>query len=277
MVSTINGSDRRAREDDRVGRGFACSHGDESQIDEEAPQYAAAVIVGTLVDADIIDLMRRGFTVRPFRDLETEIASLILGQTTVAAPLVGRNGEERRTLAGGERAVVEKQVAIGESGIRASAERTYDGEFASQICAQLDPLLTNGPIREFFHLCARKTRKRFTVDEAAEAAGIGRQQLTTTLQDAGYPGPDDVIRWFRLLHAVWLLSRTPRRSVDAVAKALSYASGPSLSNAMKHAFDMRPTELAKHGGLSLALAQFRRRLRDARPAEPHTEPLPATS
>jgi AraC-like DNA-binding protein len=217
--------------------------------------YAAALIVAPLAESDIVDLMRRGFTVRPFRSVDSTLASLVLGQPREVEATPQRRVEP-----------VERPTPI--------ADRTYTGEFASQICVRLDPSLPNGPIRDFFHLCARKTRNRLSVDQAAQAIGVERSRLSALLRDGRYPAADEVIRWMRLLHAVWLLSRTPRRSVEEIAKALDFASGPSMSNTMKNVLGSRPTELEKEGGYDLVFATFRRTLDRATVPEPNAS-LPA--
>jgi hypothetical protein len=227
-----------------------------------------ALVAGDITDEIIVYLARRGLMVQLRSQADASLFAAFFAQDNSYGRNTDNGAEHRRTTPPADQLVDTKAVP----GDRPS-ERTFDGEFASQICTQLDPLLPTGPIRELFHLCAHKTRKRLAVRDAAEAIGVAPRKLAGLLKDAGYPGPDEVIRWFRLLHAIWLLSRTPRRSVEAVAKSLSYASGPSLSNTMKSMLGVRSKELANGGGLNLALAHFRRLLREAKPTGATVTPL----
>jgi AraC-like DNA-binding protein len=217
--------------------------------------YAAALIVAPLAESDIVDLVRRGFTVRPFLAVDSALAALVFGQNGDDAQLSLQAVRDNHV-------VTPASDRPSQPAERAPqpTDRTYTGEFASQICTRLDPSLPNGPIREFVHLCARKTRNRLSVHQAAQAIGIERSRLNALLREAGYPTADEVIRWMRLLHAVWLLSRTPRRSVKEVARALEFASGPSMSNTMKNVLGARPTELGERGGFDFVFATFRRNL-----------------
>lgn len=239
---------------------------------DERPAYAGALIIGPLTDQAIVELMRRGLAVRPFLSLDSVLTGLFVGQSTdVAKPVHERANGDRTSPSAQERPV---EIGVAPSKV---PDRTYDGEFASQICKQLDPSLPNGPIREFFHLCAAKTRKRLTVDQAAQAIGVERVRLSLLLGEGGYPEAHEVLRWMRLLHACWLLSRTPKRSVEEVAKSLAFASGPSMSNTMSNVLGVRPAALAERGGYNTVLAQFRRKLDQAQRREVQTEPQQATA
>jgi AraC-like DNA-binding protein len=240
--------------------------------DERPASYAGALILAPLAESDIIDLVRRGFTVRPFLGLDSVFAALALGQCADATKSAFDPDRSDRATTATPSSRSDSTERSAERSAQVAADRTYTGEFASQICTRLDPSLPSGPVRDFFHLCARKTRRRLTVDQAAQAIGIERTKLTALLNEARYPAADEVIRWLRLLHAVWLLNRTPRRSIDEVAKALDFASGPSMSNTMKNVLGMRPTEIAERGGYDLVAVTFRRMLEQVKDRPPSAEP-----
>src|SRR5581483_916773 len=203
--------------------------GEPASETERKAAYAAVLVIGPISDSEVADFARAGRTVRTFLEIDESLAALVLGRVNEA-------NLTTRPSANGDSVPQRGDSRTGESErARSTPEHvlTHDSTFASEVCAQLDPLLPNGPIRELFHLSARKTRKRLSVLQASEALGVEREKLTTMLHEAGLPAPNEVIRQHRLLHAAWLLGRTPKRTVEEVATALGFASGPVLGNAMK--------------------------------------------
>jgi len=275
MAQPLNGSNGtngssapRLPASDRIARDFS---GSPARDNGHASSYAAVLVIGPLTDNDIADFVRAGHAVRPFLEIDESLAALVLGSAR-------ENRLPLREIPSADSMGPAKEPRAGESGKAASVVQeqvsTHDSAFATDVCAQLDSLVPSGPIRELFRLSARKTRKRLTALQAAEAIGIEREKLTSLLRDAGFPPPQEVIRQHRLLHASWLFGRTPRRTVDEVAKALGFASGPVLSNAMRASMGAPPKELEKRGGFRLAIAQFKRVLQGAKPNEaPEQRPI----
>jgi AraC-like DNA-binding protein len=71
-----------------------------------------------------------------------------------------------------------------------------------------------------------------TIDEAASAVGIARRTLQKRLAALGYPPPETLIGWCRLLIAAQLLEDNTR-SFDDVALQLDFPSGMALRSMLK--------------------------------------------
>lgn len=123
--------------------------------------------------------------------------------------------------------------------------------------SELEPLLTEPSIREFFFCCLERTRTPLTPAAAATAAGVDVGHLATRLKLSGYPSPDKVMLWCRLLRAAWFLARMPGRSGDRIARALHFGSGQDLGGAFDRLTDMRPTEIRVRGGFTAVLQKLR--------------------
>jgi|HubBroStandDraft_6_1064221.scaffolds.fasta_scaffold46425_1 AraC-like DNA-binding protein len=276
MVQTngSNGSNGRSTqrllESERTVRDFT---GRSPRDDGRSHSYAAVLVIGPLTDDDIADFARAGRTVKTFLEIDESLAALVLGRPRETEP---QPRESPRTEPLGQVPDNHAGAVDRVRGISQEQVSTHDGVFASEISTQLDPLLPTGPIRELFRLSARKTRKKLTVLQAAEAIGVEREKLTAMLREAGFPSPNEVIRQHRLLHAAWLLGRTPKRTVEEIATALGFASGAVLTHAMRTSMGAAPTKLEERGGFRLALAQFRRTLQGSRPNESREQPPAST-
>jgi AraC-like DNA-binding protein len=71
-----------------------------------------------------------------------------------------------------------------------------------------------------------------SIDEAAAAVGLARRTLEKRLASLGYPPPETLIGWCRLLIAAHLLEDNAR-TFDEVALALDFPSGMALRSMLK--------------------------------------------
>jgi transcriptional regulator GlxA family with amidase domain len=82
-----------------------------------------------------------------------------------------------------------------------------------------------------------------------------RRTLAYRLQRAGSPSAAALISWSRLLVAAEMLV-DERRSVEATALALGFASGSALRGMLQRYAYVTPRELRARGGLQYLLARL---------------------
>ncbi len=99
-----------------------------------------------------------------------------------------------------------------------------------------------------------------TVAMAAQAIGVSRKTLFIWCAEAGYPAPQQMLGWSRLL-AVATLLEDEGRQVDHIAHDLEFPSGSALRNMMQRYCGLTPNELRNAG----ATAEVGRRYRAAIP------------
>jgi AraC-like DNA-binding protein len=99
-----------------------------------------------------------------------------------------------------------------------------------------------------------------SIDQAASAIGIARRTLYRRLEKLGYPPPETLIGWCRLLLAAQLLE-DEGRSFDDVALTLSFPSGMALRSMLKRYVGVTGRRAREGSGpLALVLSQLTQRL-----------------
>lgn len=84
-------------------------------------------------------------------------------------------------------------------------------------------------IRPVFEVVAIRTSAPLSVGDLAMACGVSRRTLVNRLLKAGWPPPQRLIGWSRLLHASIMLDDAAR-PIERVANDLDFPSAPSLAN-----------------------------------------------
>jgi AraC-like DNA-binding protein len=112
-------------------------------------------------------------------------------------------------------------------------------------------------------LTVTRAHQRLTPQQLASILGIRRRALAARLEAAGFPPPQQLITWGRLIVAAQLLEDT-KRSADSVALALDFPSGSAFRNTCRRYVGRTPLEIRRDGGarcvigvLAEALAQGR--------------------
>ncbi len=99
--------------------------------------------------------------------------------------------------------------------------------------------------------------------DLARALGVGMRTVPRWCHRADLPPPQRLLAWLRLLLAADLLD-DPSRSLESVARATGYASGPSLKTAIRNLMRTTPGELREKGAFATAASAFERELFDLR-------------
>lgn len=114
-----------------------------------------------------------------------------------------------------------------------------------------------------------------SIDQAAAAIGIGRRTLYRRLDRLGYPPPETLIGWCRLLLAAHLLE-DQGRTFDDVAAALSFPSGMALRSMLKRYVGVTGRRAREGSGpLALVLGQLTQRLTTPVTGTPILDPDPS--
>ncbi len=113
-------------------------------------------------------------------------------------------------------------TVLAASGHRASARRMMD---------KLGPILPP-QARPLLEYLIDKGDTPLSIEEAASAVGVARRTLEKRLMSLGYPPPETLIGWCRLLVAAHLLE-DQQRTFDAVAIQLGFPSGMALRSMLK--------------------------------------------
>ena len=102
-------------------------------------------------------------------------------------------------------------------------------------------------VRDALLLTVTRAALRLTPATLARVLGVSRRGLAQHLADAGYPPPQRLITWGRLIAAAHLLEAT-RTSADAVANALHFPSGSAFRNTCQRYLYATPREIRARGG-----------------------------
>ena len=102
---------------------------------------------------------------------------------------------------------------------------------ARQIMSKLEPMLPP-QARPLLEYLLDKGDTPLSIEEAAAAVGIARRTLEKRLLALGYPSPETLIGWCRLLVAAHLLE-DQQQTFDTVAIQLGFPSGMALRSMLK--------------------------------------------
>jgi transcriptional regulator GlxA family with amidase domain len=96
---------------------------------------------------------------------------------------------------------------------------------------RLDPVLPPQS-RPLFEYLLENGDEPLTIEQAAAAVGVARRTLEKRLARLGYPAPETLIGWCRLLLAAHMLEEQGR-TFDDVALELTFPSGMALRSMLK--------------------------------------------
>lgn len=113
------------------------------------------------------------------------------------------------------------------------------------------------PVLNLVRACLERGRRALTVRELAKDLGVSRKTLADWTRAAGFPPPEAIISWCRLMVCARLLE-DPGRSVTQVAMLADFPSSTSLRNMLRRYTGLRPVEIRENGGLRCVLHAFKR-------------------
>lgn len=132
----------------------------------------------------------------------------------------------------------------------------------SQTLKDIDPI-----VRDATLLCVTRAHERLAPEGLARLIALPRRTVSQHLMQSGFPPPQRLITWGRLIVAAHLLEDR-HRSADRIAAALDFPSGSAFRNTCKRYLHATPNEVRVRGGAGYVLRAMLRQT-------PHSRRPPA--
>lgn len=134
-------------------------------------------------------------------------------------------------------------------------------ELRTPAAAILDRALPHVPadLQPFFVHCAHAAVRPLKVEQAARGAGFAPRTLRTRLSRRGLPAPWQIVRWNRMLHALWRLELSGR-PVKRVAAGLGFETAVALRKCSVRLTGLSISATLARGGFRYLLGQYEREL-----------------
>ncbi len=110
-------------------------------------------------------------------------------------------------------------------------------------------------VRDAVMVSVTRAHLRLTTHRLADILTTSRRTLIARLAAEGFPPPQKLITWGRLIVAAQMLE-DPRRSADGVARMLDFPSGSAFRNSCQRYLRATPHEIRERGGASFATSAF---------------------
>jgi AraC-like DNA-binding protein len=121
-------------------------------------------------------------------------------------------------------------------------------------------------VREAVLLAVTRAHERISPEQLAELLALHRRTLSKRLNAAGFPPPQRLITWGRVIVAAHMLE-DPNRSANSVALALDFPSGSAFRNTCQRYLHATPEKIRVLGGAGHAVKALLRAVRDAQTAK----------
>lgn len=204
------------------------------------------------VHLTVVDLFadgRAGFDrVRQFRQHCTRVTLVAYVQ-----PLPGRSRDLFDAGRAGFDGLLLMDVDDSPLQLRTMIEQAEARGVAGHLREQLGPV--HQVTRDAVLVAVTRAHLRLTAHRLAEIVGTSRRVLVARLAADGFPPPQKLITWGRLVVAAQMLE-DPRRSADAVARMLDFPSGSAFRNTCQRYLQATPLEIRDRGGSAFASGRF---------------------
>jgi AraC-like DNA-binding protein len=112
-------------------------------------------------------------------------------------------------------------------------------------------------VRDAVLVAVTRAHERLTTESLARTVASSRRMLTRRLVEAGFPPPQRLLTWGRLIVAGQMLDDR-NRSADGVALALRFPSGSAFRNTCQRYLGATPTQLREFGGADFVIGRLMR-------------------
>lgn len=109
-----------------------------------------------------------------------------------------------------------------------------------------------------------RAHERLSPETLARLLGIRRKLLAERLAEAGFPSPQPLIAWGRLIVAASMLE-DEQRSADSIALALEFPSGSAFRNTCQRYIRLAPQQIRQAGGALHVIQAFLSQRREVAP------------
>jgi len=142
---------------------------------------------------------------------------------------------------------------------------------ARSIAGVLRRSLTSVPpvVRDAILVAVTRAPERLSPGRLATILKVSRRTLAEQLGKAGYPPPQQLLTWGRLIVAGHML-QDRHRTADSIANALEFPSASAFRNSCKRYLSATPSEIRSRGGAGYVVRTLLRQARriDPRPRKP---------
>ncbi|MGH7719860.1 MAG: helix-turn-helix domain-containing protein [Gemmatimonadaceae bacterium] len=130
------------------------------------------------------------------------------------------------------------------------------GEFVRRAIGEVKPTARDATL-----LAVTRVHEPLSPESLARLLGVQRKTLTRRLAAAGFPNPQRLIAWGRLIVAGRMLEDR-QRSADGVAVALGFPSGSAFRNTCQRYLHATPQQIRARGGARYVVGVFLRERRE---------------
>jgi AraC-like DNA-binding protein len=141
------------------------------------------------------------------------------------------------------------------------AESRSLGAVVRRSLADIEPT-----IRDAVLLAVTRAHERLSPEGLARLLALPRRTVSQRLSNAGFPAPQRLLTWGRLIVAAHLLE-DKHRSADRIALALDFPSGSAFRNTCQRYLHATPKEIRARGGAAYAIQAM---LNQTAPAQQRT-------
>jgi AraC-like DNA-binding protein len=124
--------------------------------------------------------------------------------------------------------------------------------------------------RDAFILAVMRAHEQLSPDVLAQLLALPRRTVSQRLATAGFPPPQRLLNWGRLIVAAHLME-DPRRSADGIAQSLGFPSGSAFRNICQRYVHATPREIRARGGARYVIRSM---LRPIGAEQPHPPAIP---
>ena len=110
-------------------------------------------------------------------------------------------------------------------------------------------------VRDAVLVAVTRAHMRLTSHRLADILSISRRNLVLRLDKDGFPNPQKLISWGRLVVAAQMLE-DPNRSADSIARVLDFPSGSAFRNTCQRYLGATPQEIRAKGGAAFVVGAF---------------------
>jgi transcriptional regulator GlxA family with amidase domain len=110
-------------------------------------------------------------------------------------------------------------------------------------------------VRDAVLTVVARAHERLSPESLARLLGIRRKLLADRLSESGFPSPQPLIAWGRLIVASRMLEDA-ERSADSVAMALEFPSGSAFRNTCQRYLRLAPQQIRQRGGARHVIQAF---------------------
>jgi AraC-like DNA-binding protein len=129
-------------------------------------------------------------------------------------------------------------------------ERAESRSLGALVRAALDDV--DATTRDAVLLAVTRAHERLSPEGLSRLLALPRRTVSERLANAGFPPPQRLLSWGRLIVAAHLLEDR-HRSADRIAVALDFPSGSALRNTCQRYLSSTPSEIREQGGATFVL------------------------